>query len=78
MSQTDKRKRRKMKNSISSHKQYTLCLPSSSNENIFSSIGLSMIQFCGFYIFILKTALIPLISPLFYISYFCLPRIKKH
>ena len=35
------------------------CLPSS-NENIFSSTGVhvhTIIQFCGFYIFILKTAL---------------------
>ena len=51
---------RQMENSISQQKQFSVpisqCLPPS-NKNIFSSIGihvLTVIKFCGFYIFVLK------------------------
>ena len=51
--------RQKMKNSIISPQEQffvpiSQCLPPSSNENIFSSIGihvLTIIKFCGFYTF---------------------------
>ena len=54
--------RQKLKNSIFPQKQFPVpisqCLPPSSKEKIFSGIGvLTIVQLCGFYMIILKTAL---------------------
>ena len=55
-----------MKNSFSPQKQFSDSYPSSPNENIFSSTEVhehTIIQICGVYIFILKTALFSNINP---------------